>query len=61
MAMLTVQLIVIIIPLVLLAAVALQRQANLGRFIFSSLAMLLGVAFVWIAMPWDVVSLLTLI
>jgi hypothetical protein len=61
MAMLTVQLIVIIIPLVLLAAVALQRQANLRRFIFSSLAMLLGVAFVWIAMPWDVVSLLTLI
>jgi hypothetical protein len=61
MAMLTVQLIVIIIPLVLFAAVALQRQTNLRRFIFSSLAMLLGVAFVWIAMPWDVVSLLTLI
>jgi hypothetical protein len=59
--MLTVQLIVIIIPLVLFAAVALQRQTNLRRFIFSSLAMLLGVAFVWIAMPWDVVSLLTLI
>ena len=55
--MLTVQLIVIIIPLALLLAVALQRQANLGRFIFSSLAMLLGVAFVWIAMPWDVVSM----
>jgi hypothetical protein len=61
MAMLTVQLIVIIIPLVLFAAVALQRQTNLRRFIFSSLAMLLGVAFAWIAMPWDVVSLLTLI
>ena len=54
--MLTIQLIVIFLPLALLAAIALQRPPGLLMYLLSTLAMASGIAFAWMVMPWDVVT-----
>lgn len=55
--MLTIQLIIVVIPLALLLTIAMARHANFLRFITNALAMSLGVLFIWAAMPFDVVSM----
>ncbi len=54
--MLTAQLIILLVPTALLLAIGLQRSANLFRFVMATLAFALGIGFIWLAMPWDVVS-----
>jgi len=55
--MLAVALIIVFVPLVLLSAIAMQRQVTIIQFVMSALALGLGLLFIWLALPWDVISI----
>lgn len=49
-------LIVVLVPPILLAAIALQRAPSVSQFSLTTLALSLGLLFCWVMLPWDAVS-----
>lgn len=48
---------VLLVPPILLAAIALQRAPSLSQFSLTTLALSLGLLFCWVVLPWDAVSI----
>ena len=55
--MLLITLIIALVPLALLAGIALPRAAGPGQFAAAALALGLGLLFMWVVFPWDLVSI----
>lgn len=54
--MLLITLIILFVPMALLLGIALPRAASKTQFVLNTIALGLGLLFMWLVFPWDIVS-----